>query len=67
MKFLPSRHRIEPLLSVSYTANSALKTEVISVKILPDYTYYVSVIKPLAWSDPIHLQSCSRGIVLDTQ
>ena len=51
-----SRHRIEPLLSVSYTANSGIKTEALMVKILPDYAHYASVIKPLAGSDPIHIQ-----------
>jgi len=45
-----SRHLIEPLLSVSYTANPGLKIWVLRVKILPDYAYYASVIKPLAWS-----------------
>ncbi len=45
-----SRHRIEPLLSVSYTANFALQIGVLRIKILPDYVYYANVVKTLAWS-----------------
>ena len=35
-----SRHRTEPLLSVSYTANSGLKIGVLTVKTFPNYAYY---------------------------
>ena len=47
-----SRYRIKPLLSVSQTANSGLKIEVLRIKILPGYAYYIYIINHLAWSDP---------------
>ena len=52
-----SRHRIEPLLSVSYTADFALQIGVLRIKILPDCACYAGVFKLLAWSDPIHTGS----------
>ena len=47
-----SRHRIEPLLSVSYIANSDSKIGALRIKRLPNYAYYICIINHLARSDP---------------
>jgi len=48
-----SRYFIEPLLSVSYTANFVFKTGVLRVKIFPNYACYICIINHLARSGPI--------------